>query len=64
MPRATRSLGAFGGPWSAARPGRVMDPVVRSGTIRDTTGIGIDTNIDVDTVKKTDHSKRDDHYIE
>ncbi len=32
-----------------------MDTVVQSSTIKDTTVVKADTNIDVDTLKKTDH---------
>jgi len=34
---------------------RGLDTVYQSQTVRDTTVIRADTNIDVDTVKKTDH---------
>ena len=33
--------------------------VVKSGTVKDTTVVKADTNIDVDTVSKTDHVKKD-----
>ena len=36
-----------------------MDTSVKSGTVKDTTVIKADTNIDVDTVSKTDHIKKD-----
>ena len=36
-----------------------MDTVVKSGTVKDTTVVKADTNIDVDTVKHTDHIKKD-----
>jgi len=36
-----------------------MDTTVKSGTVKDTTVIKADTNIDVDTVSKTDHIKKD-----
>lgn len=36
-----------------------MDTTVRSGTVKDTTVVKADTNIDVDTVKHTDHIKKD-----
>ena len=32
-----------------------VDTVVQSGTVKDTTVVQTDTNIDKDTVKKTDH---------
>ena len=32
-----------------------VDTSVKSGTIKDTTVVKADTNIDVDTLKKTDH---------
>ncbi len=36
-----------------------VDTSVKSGTVKDTTVIKADTNIDVDTVSKTDHIKKD-----
>jgi hypothetical protein len=36
-----------------------MDTVVKSGTVKDTTVVKADTNIDVDTVKHTDHIKKE-----
>jgi hypothetical protein len=36
-----------------------MDTTVKSGTVKDTTVVKADTNIDVDTVKHTDHIKKD-----
>jgi hypothetical protein len=36
-----------------------MDTVIKSGTVKDTTVVKADTNIDVDTVKHTDHIKKD-----
>ena len=36
-----------------------VDTSVKSGTIKDTTVVKADTNIDVDTLKKTDHIKKD-----
>jgi ABC-type uncharacterized transport system auxiliary subunit len=36
-----------------------VDTAVRSSTVKDTTLIKADTNIDVDTLKKTDHIKND-----
>jgi hypothetical protein len=36
-----------------------MDTLVKSGTVKDTTVVKADTNIDVDTVKHTDHIKKD-----
>ena len=36
-----------------------VDTMVRSGTVKDTTVVKADTNIDVDTVKTTDHIKKD-----
>jgi hypothetical protein len=38
-----------------------MDTVVKSGTVKDTTVLKADTNIDVDTVKHTEHIKKDSH---
>jgi type IV pilus biogenesis protein CpaD/CtpE len=35
-----------------------VDTVVKAGTIKDTTVIKADTNIDVDTLKKTDHIEK------
>lgn len=36
-----------------------VDTMVKSGTVKDTTVVKADTNIDVDTVKSTDHIKKD-----
>jgi hypothetical protein len=36
-----------------------VDTMVKSGTVKDTTVVKADTNIDVDTVKHTDHIKKD-----
>jgi hypothetical protein len=36
-----------------------VDTSIKSGTIKDTTVVKADTNIDVDTLKKTDHIKKD-----
>jgi hypothetical protein len=36
-----------------------IDTVVKSGTVKDTTVVKADTNIDVDTMKHTDHIKKD-----
>jgi hypothetical protein len=36
-----------------------MDTTVKSGTVKDTTVVKADTNIDVDTVKHTEHIKKD-----
>ena len=36
-----------------------VDTAVQSSTVKDTTLIKADTNIDVDTLKKTDHIKND-----
>jgi len=36
-----------------------VDTSVKSSTVRDTTVVKADTNIDVDTLKKTDHIKKD-----
>lgn len=35
-----------------------VDTVVKAGTVKDTTVIKADTNIDVDTLKKTDHIEK------
>jgi hypothetical protein len=35
------------------------DTLVKSGTVKDTTVVKADTNIDVDTVKHTEHIKKD-----
>ncbi len=35
-----------------------VDTSVKSGTIKDTTVVKADTNIDVDTLKKTDHIEK------
>jgi hypothetical protein len=36
-----------------------VDTMVKSGTVKDTTVVKADTNIDVDTTKHTDHIKKD-----
>lgn len=36
-----------------------VDTMVKSGTVKDTTVVKADTNIDVDTLKHTDHIKKD-----
>ena len=36
-----------------------VDTMVKSSAVKDTTVIKADTNIDVDTLKKTDHIKKD-----
>jgi ABC-type uncharacterized transport system auxiliary subunit len=36
-----------------------VDTVVKAGTVRDTTVVKADTNVDVDTLKKTEHIKKD-----
>ena len=36
-----------------------VDTSVKSGTVKDTTVVKADTNIDVDTLKHTDHIKKD-----
>lgn len=36
-----------------------IDTVVKSGMVKDTTVVKADTNVDVDTVSKTDHVKKD-----
>jgi hypothetical protein len=36
-----------------------VDTVVKSSAVKDTTVVKADTNIDVDTLKKTDHIKDD-----
>jgi ABC-type uncharacterized transport system auxiliary subunit len=36
-----------------------VDTVVQSNTVKDTTVVKADTNIDVDTLKKTDNTKND-----
>ena len=38
-----------------------VDTVITSDRIQDTTVIRADTSIDVDTVKTTDHIKKEDH---
>jgi hypothetical protein len=35
-----------------------VDTTIRSGTVKDTTVVKSDTNIDVDTTKKTEHIKK------
>lgn len=35
-----------------------VDTVVKSGAVKDTTVVKADTNIDVDTLKKTDHIEK------
>jgi ABC-type uncharacterized transport system auxiliary subunit len=35
-----------------------VDTVVKAGTVKDTTVVKADTNIDVDTLKKTDHIEK------
>jgi ABC-type uncharacterized transport system auxiliary subunit len=35
-----------------------VDTLVKSGTVKDTTVVKADTNIDVDTTKHTDHIKK------
>jgi hypothetical protein len=35
-----------------------VDTVVKSGTVKDTAVVKADTNIDVDTLKKTDHIEK------
>ena len=35
-----------------------VDTSIKSGTIKDTTVVKADTNIDVDTLKKTDHIEK------
>jgi ABC-type uncharacterized transport system auxiliary subunit len=37
-----------------------VDTVVQSGSVKDTTIVKADTNIDVDTLKKTDNIKKND----
>jgi uncharacterized lipoprotein NlpE involved in copper resistance len=36
-----------------------VDTMVKSGAVKDTTVIKADTNVDVDTLKKTEHIKKD-----
>ena len=36
-----------------------MDTTIKSGTVKDTTVVKADTNIDVDTTKQTEHIKKD-----
>jgi ABC-type uncharacterized transport system auxiliary subunit len=36
-----------------------VDTSIRSGTVKDTTVVKADTNVDVDTTKQTDHVKND-----
>jgi hypothetical protein len=36
-----------------------VDTVMKSGAVKDTTVIKADTNVDVDTLKKTEHIKKD-----
>ena len=36
-----------------------VDTVIQSNSVKDTTVVKADTNVDVDTLKKTDHIKND-----